>query len=81
MVYFTPKFHPSVFSQVSVILCFFLIRPAAFSDLKCHPYIFLLIVSHSLNFGIPHHLSYFIYFHAVVFSAEWQLSLIGYIRD
>jgi hypothetical protein len=50
-----------------------------FSDLTCHPYVFLLIVSHSLNFGIPCHLLYFINVHTVEFSAEWKFSLIGYI--
>ena len=83
MVEFASPANLSVISQATpVLLSFcvsFCIRPTAVSDLICHPYVLLLIVSHSLNFGIPHHLLCFTNVHNVEFSAEWKFSLIGCI--
>lgn len=79
MLYFAPTPNLIVISQATPMLMSFCIRPTAFSDLTCHPYVFLLIVSHSLNFGIPHHLLYFTNVHTVEISAEWKFSLIDCI--
>ena len=85
MVDLAPTPNPSAISQATPMLLSFCVsfctRPTAFSDLTCHPYVFLLLVSHSLNFDIPHHLLHFINVHIVEVSAEWKFSLIGYIRD
>lgn len=80
MVDFSPTPNLSVISQAAPVLLSFCvpycIRPTTCSDLTCHPYVFLLIVFHSLNFGVPRHLLYFTDVYTVEFSAEWKFSLI-----